>query len=61
MMQNDEIVYSPPPSTIPTHFKSLEEYKTLYEQSIKNPEEFFGAMASKELSWFRPFTSVKSG
>ncbi len=40
------------------HIKSLEEYKKLYNQSIKNPEAFWGKIAREQLTWFKPFTKV---
>lgn len=41
------------------HFKSLEEYKALYQQSIENPEAFWGEQA-KRISWHEPFSNVKN-
>jgi acetyl-CoA synthetase len=32
--------------------KSLDEYKVLYNRSIKNPEEFRGQMAN-QLGWYK--------
>ncbi|GGJ40613.1 acetate--CoA ligase [Deinococcus roseus] len=36
---------------------SLETYQQKYQQSIENPEAFWGAVAS-ELHWFQPFSKV---
>ncbi|MBB5254764.1 AMP-binding protein [Sulfurisphaera ohwakuensis] len=38
---------------------SLEEYRQIWERSIKNPEEFWNEIA-KELIWFNPYTKVLS-
>jgi len=37
--------------------KSLEEYKSIYEKSIKNPEEFW-AKKAEELDWFKKWDKV---
>ena len=36
---------------------SMAEYKRMHEESIKNPDKFFGREA-KELHWTKPFTKV---
>jgi len=40
---------------------NMNEYRMMYERSIKEPAAFWGEMARKHLSWFRPFTDVQSG
>lgn len=53
-----QLVYPPPADLAATaHCKSLDEYKTMYKESIDNPEKFFGDMA-KEFYWEKPFDSV---
>lgn len=44
-----------------THLKDLDEYHTLYKQSIEQPNEFWGKMARDLLSWDRDFKTVHSG
>lgn len=44
-----------------THLKDLDEYQTLYKQSIEEPEKFWAKMARELLSWDRDFHTVKSG
>ena len=39
------------------HIKSLEEYKKLYEKSIKDPEGFWGEQA-QNLEWFKKWDKV---
>ena len=39
------------------HVKSLKEYETIYNDSVKNPEKYWGKIA-KELHWFKPWTKV---
>lgn len=43
------------------HLTSLDEYRALYQQSIEDPEAFFGPMARDLLHWDKDFTRVKSG
>ncbi len=49
---------------VPEHFKktartSEEQYFERYQQSIENPDEFWGE-AAKKLDWIKPFTQVKN-
>ncbi|HEY1984205.1 MAG TPA: acetate--CoA ligase [Terracidiphilus sp.] len=49
----------PPPEEFSSkaHIKSLEEYETLYKQSIQDPESFWATVA-KDLHWFTPWEKV---
>jgi acetyl-CoA synthetase len=49
----------PPPAEFSAraHIKSLEEYESLYQESIQNPEKFW-AEAAQELHWFAPWDKV---
>jgi len=38
--------------------KSLAAYRELYEAARRDPEKFWGDLASKELTWFRPFSKT---
>ncbi|KAH3663720.1 hypothetical protein OGAPHI_005121 [Ogataea philodendri] len=40
---------------------SLDDYKTLYKQSIEDPEGFFGPLAKQHLDWDKEFKHVKTG
>jgi acetyl-CoA synthetase len=55
----DENRKFPPPAafTEKAHIKSLDEYKKIYEESIKDPEGFWGKIAS-ELHWFKKWDKV---
>lgn len=44
-----------------SHLKDVDEYKRLYEESIKQPKQFWGRMARDMLSWDRDFKTVHSG
>ena len=37
-----------------------DKYLQMYEQSVKDPEGFWGEQA-KRLDWFKPWTTVKDG
>ncbi|WP_145099988.1 acetate--CoA ligase [Anatilimnocola aggregata] len=37
---------------------SLAAYEKLYDESIQNPEKFWGDFAEKELHWFKPYDKV---
>jgi acetyl-CoA synthetase len=37
---------------------SLEAYEKLYNESVENPEKFWGDLAKEELHWFKPFDQV---
>ncbi len=37
---------------------SIEEYRKLYDESIRSPEKFWGEQAKSELVWFRPWSKV---
>ena len=41
-----------------SHIKSMEEYRELYERAQSDPEQFWGELALKELSWFQPFSKT---
>lgn len=45
----------------PGFIKDIEEYYKLYNQSVQQPEEFFGPIAKQLLHWDKDFTKVKSG
>ena len=40
------------------HIKSLDDYKKLYNQSVKNPTAFWSKIAKEQLTWFKPFKTV---
>eukprot|EP00494_Astrolonche_serrata_P006841 UN06866 len=43
-----------------SHFNAKTR-KEKYDQSIKNPEKFWGDLAKANIDWYRPWDSVKSG
>jgi acetyl-CoA synthetase len=55
----DEVRTFPPPQQIQTgaYIGSMEKYRAMYEQSIKNPEGFWDTIAN-ELTWFKKWDRV---
>ncbi|CCH46614.1 acetyl-CoA synthetase [Wickerhamomyces ciferrii] len=41
------------------YIKDINEYEQLYNQSIKDPENFFGNLAKEHLDWIKPFDKAK--
>ena len=50
--------YNVPKKILENASISFDEYKKLYNESIKNPEEFWSKQ-SKSLSWFKDFKTIK--
>ena len=40
------------------HIRDIDEYKKLYDESIKNPQGFFKKIARENLSWIKDFNEV---
>ncbi|RKP34349.1 putative acetyl-CoA synthetase [Dimargaris cristalligena] len=50
------------PAQCPTpHITSMEQYRTMYDQSLNDPDTFWGNMARDLLHWSRPFTQITNG
>ncbi|KAG9249024.1 hypothetical protein BJ878DRAFT_411377 [Calycina marina] len=43
------------------HLSGIEEYRTLYKESITEPDKFWGRQARELLTWQRDFQTVHSG
>jgi acetyl-CoA synthetase len=50
----------PPPKTFASkaRVKSMAQYRALYNESIREPEKFWGRAAKEELVWFKPWKKV---
>ena len=57
----EDKIYKPQDNITNPYIKDFDEYKSMYEKSILNPEKFFGDMANKDLLWMEPFTEVHNG
>jgi acetyl-CoA synthetase len=57
-MLEDKHVFEPPDGIkLKAYIKNLEEYKKLYERSIKDPEGFWGELA-EQLDWYKKWDKV---
>jgi acetyl-CoA synthetase len=56
-LREDRVFPPSPEFSAHAHIKSLEEYETLYKQSIEDPETFWAGVAS-ELHWFKKWDKV---
>jgi len=54
-------VYPPAAHIAQTAHINAERYQALYQQSIENPETFWGEQARSFIAWQRPFTEVLRG
>ncbi len=54
---NDKI-YQPPKNLINPYIADLDQYASMYQESIEDPTTFFGNAARENLSWIDPFTRV---
>ena len=50
----------PPPEEFAARarLKSMEEYRELYAESVKSPNQFWARQATEELIWMKPWTDV---
>jgi acetyl-CoA synthetase len=57
MMEEKRVFYPPKELSQKAYIKSLDEYKKIYQKSIKDPEGFWGEMA-EQLDWFKKWNKV---
>jgi acetyl-CoA synthetase len=56
---HEERVFRPAPEfSRQARLRSMAQYRKLYEESIKDPEEFWGRLATAELAWIKPWKKV---
>jgi len=52
-------IFQPPPKfSKKAHIKSLDQYRKLYQESVEDPEKFWGKVA-KDLHWFKRWKRVR--
>jgi acetyl-CoA synthetase len=57
-MMHEERIFSPSKEvTDRAHIKSMEEYRTLYQESLDDPEGFWGRLA-QDIEWFKQWDKV---
>lgn len=59
VINNDDLIYPVTPKIANSTWINQDKYKKLYEESIKDPEKFWGLQAEK-LDWIKKFTKVKN-
>jgi acetyl-CoA synthetase len=52
------VFYPPKEFVEKARLKSLDEYKKMWERSIKDPAGFWGEMASQHIDWFKKWTGA---
>ena len=57
VLKEDRVFEPPKDFSAKAHIKSLQDYETLYQQALDDPEGFWASMA-KELDWFKPWEKV---
>ncbi|KAI9596733.1 hypothetical protein BDF19DRAFT_436580 [Syncephalis fuscata] len=43
------------------HVSSLKQYREMWEESVRNPEDFWSKLAKETLHWYHPFEVATSG
>ena len=56
-----EKIYSPKSQAKNPHLNSMEEFQSMYEQSIDDPNLFFSELAKDNLSWSKGFDKTHNG
>lgn len=51
-------LFAPPAKTAGAYINSFDQYKEMYERSIKDPAGFWGEAARANVTWFRDFKEV---
>jgi len=57
VLKEDRVFQPPKDFSAKAHIKNLQDYETLYQQALDDPEGFWASMA-KELDWFKPWEKV---
>jgi acetyl-CoA synthetase len=57
VLKEDRVFDPPKDFSAKAHLKSFQDYETLYQQALDDPEGFWASMA-KELDWFKPWEKV---
>ena len=58
VLHEDRVFPPPKEFSKKAHIKSLAEYRRLYNESVREPEKFWGAQAESELIWSKPWKKV---
>ena len=53
-------VYNPPADfSAKAHFKSLDEYRAMYDRSVSDPEGFWAEQAERRITWYEKWHTVR--
>ena len=56
----EDRVYNPPVEfSANAHVKSLDEYRTIYDRSVSDPEGFWAEQAEQRITWFKKWHTVR--
>ena len=56
----EDRVYNPPAEfSANAHVKSLDEYRTIYDRSVSDPEGFWAEQAEQRITWFEKWHTVR--
>ena len=58
ILQENRVFEPPQGFAKKAHIKSLDQYRKLYQESVEDPEKFWGK-AAKELHWFKKWKKVR--
>jgi acetyl-CoA synthetase len=58
-MSANEMILPPPRVSKGAHIETFSEYQKLYQQSIEDPNVFWGEQARKNLNWYHDFNQVQ--
>ena len=57
---NELSVVNPPTEfSAKAHIKSLDEYRTLYNRSVSDPEAFWAEQAEQRITWIKRWDTVR--
>ena len=57
----EEKIYNPKSHVKNPHLSSMEEFQSMYKQSIESPNHFFAKLAKDNLSWSKDFDETHNG
>ena len=58
ILQENRVFNPPADFSRDAHIKSMDDYRRLYDESLRNPEKFWG-QAADELHWFTKWSKVR--
>ncbi|MBT3786225.1 acetate--CoA ligase, partial [bacterium] len=59
ILSQESLRYEVPSATREASYFGVKEYEKVYQESIRDPERFWGNLARQELDWFEDFEKVR--